>query len=52
MKLEVAGRVVMLRPNGSDIADPFGGDLETYRSVREEIRAAVLSRIAEMTALV
>lgn len=41
---EVADRVALLRPDGLDIADPFGGELIDYRRARDEIRAAIAAR--------
>ena len=35
----------------NDIADPYGRDLATYRRVRDEIVAAVRTRLPEMMAL-
>ena len=37
-------RVVMLRPDGSDIEDPYGGDIAAYRIARDEIAAAIGAR--------
>ncbi len=31
----------VLRPDGRDIADPYGNDLKAYRRARDEIRAAI-----------
>lgn len=31
----------LLRPDGRDIADPYGNDLKAYRRARDEIRAAI-----------
>jgi len=46
--LEVApgmgDRVVMLRPDGADIEDPYGGDVAVYRIARDEIAAAIEAR--------
>lgn len=42
---EVADRVSMLRHDQLDIADPFGGELQIYRKVRDEIRAAIGARL-------
>ena len=44
---DAADRVELLRPDGADIADPFGGDLDIYRAARDEIAAAVQARAAE-----
>jgi protein-tyrosine phosphatase len=40
-----APRVVMLRPDGLDIGDPYGRELPAYRRVRDEIRAAIGARL-------
>ena len=37
-------RVVMLRSDGADIEDPYGGDLVVYRIARDEIAAAIEAR--------
>lgn len=42
---EAAGKVVLLRPDDRDIADPYGMELKTYRRVRDEIRAAIGARL-------
>ncbi len=44
---DAAERVAMLRPDGLDIADPYGGDLRAYRRARDEIRAAVEARAGD-----
>lgn len=44
---ELAPRTALLRPDGLDIGDPYGGDLATYRRARDEIRAAVGARLTE-----
>jgi tRNA threonylcarbamoyl adenosine modification protein (Sua5/YciO/YrdC/YwlC family) len=38
---EASDRTRLLRPDGRDIADPYGGDLKAYRRARDEIRAAI-----------
>lgn len=40
-------RVELLRPDGEDIADPYGGDLAVYREARDEIAAAVQARAGD-----
>lgn len=40
-------KVELLRPDGRDIADPYGGDLDDYRTTREQIATAVRARVAE-----
>lgn len=47
MGAEAAARVALLDPAGADIADPYGGDLEAYRTARDLIAAAVEKRLAE-----
>lgn len=44
---EVADKLALLRPDGLDVADPYGRDLQDYRRTRDEIRAAVAARVAE-----
>jgi protein-tyrosine phosphatase len=44
---EVGDRVELLRPDGLDIADPYGGDLMVYRRARDEIAAAVQARMTD-----
>lgn len=41
-------RVVMLRPDGSDIEDPYGGDIAAYRIARDEIGAGIEARGADL----
>jgi tRNA threonylcarbamoyl adenosine modification protein (Sua5/YciO/YrdC/YwlC family) len=42
-----ADRVHLLDPDGRDIADPIGGDLETYAACAAEIEAAIEARLDE-----
>jgi len=44
---EAADKVKMLRPDGLDIADPFGGDLQVYQRARDEMHAAVQARVGD-----
>ena len=44
---EAADTVELLRPDGEDIADPYGGDLQVYREARDQIAAAVQSRVGD-----
>jgi protein-tyrosine phosphatase len=44
---EATDKIAMLRPDGLDIADPFGGTTKDYRRARDEIRAAVAARLPE-----
>ena len=39
----------LLDPGGESIADPIGGDTETYRRCAQHLRRAVLSRVREIT---
>lgn len=41
---ECADKIELLRPDGLDIADPYGGDLDVYRRARDEMHAAVKAR--------
>jgi protein-tyrosine phosphatase len=41
---ECADKIELLRPDGMDIADPYGGDLQVYQRARDEIHAAVKAR--------
>jgi protein-tyrosine-phosphatase len=43
----LSDRTELLRPNGDDIADPYGLSLEEYRAARDEIAAALEARSAE-----
>jgi L-threonylcarbamoyladenylate synthase len=47
---DAAPKLAMLRPDGLDIADPYGRDLPAYRRARDEIRAAVEARAREWIA--
>lgn len=44
-------RVSLLRPDGRDIADPYGSNLLAYRAARDQITAAVEARVKEWLAL-
>jgi tRNA threonylcarbamoyl adenosine modification protein (Sua5/YciO/YrdC/YwlC family) len=44
---EIADKVELLRPDGLDIADPFGGDLSVYQQARDEMHAAVKERLGD-----
>jgi L-threonylcarbamoyladenylate synthase len=44
---QAADRVELLRPDGRDVADPYGGDLAEYRHTRDEIRTALGKRVAD-----
>jgi protein-tyrosine-phosphatase len=41
---EAADRTAMLRPDGADIADPYGLPTSVYRACRDEIFAALAAR--------
>jgi tRNA threonylcarbamoyl adenosine modification protein (Sua5/YciO/YrdC/YwlC family) len=42
----VDSRLQVLRSDGGDVADPFGGSLETYRRCAEQIRREIVKRLA------
>jgi protein-tyrosine phosphatase len=44
---ELDGRVTLLRPDGADVADPYGAALGVYRATRDEIARAVETRLGE-----
>lgn len=44
---DIGDKVELLRPDGQDIADPYGGDLHAYQHTRDEIRAAIMTRMAD-----
>lgn len=48
---EAAEKVTLLRADGLDIADPFGGSLSRYRQARDEIAQALQARLAELSEL-
>lgn len=41
---ECADKIELLRPDGLDIADPYGGDLQVYQRARDEMHTAVKAR--------
>lgn len=45
-----AERVTLLDPAGEDVADPYGGDLDSYRAARDRIAEAVEARLGEWRA--
>lgn len=45
---EAAERIELLRSDGGDVADPFGGSVEVYRRCAREIAAAVRERLPEI----
>ncbi|MCR9243755.1 MAG: Sua5/YciO/YrdC/YwlC family protein [bacterium] len=44
---DAARKIQMLRADQLDIRDPFGGPLEVYQKVRDEIRAAIGARVSD-----
>jgi len=44
---DAADRIELLRPDGADIADPYGGGLQVYREARDEIASAVQERAGD-----
>jgi tRNA threonylcarbamoyl adenosine modification protein (Sua5/YciO/YrdC/YwlC family) len=48
---DLEGRAVLLRKDGGDISDPYGGSLAVYRRTRDQIAEAVASRVDEWVAL-
>lgn len=44
-------RVQRIDPDGRDVADPIGGDLDTYRRTRDFLARAVGARLEEVMAL-
>jgi protein-tyrosine-phosphatase len=44
---DLGDRVQLLDPAGEDIADPYGGDLDAYRTARDQIRTAVEARLKQ-----
>lgn len=47
----VAARTELLRPDGQDVRDPYGGPIEVYRKTRVEIAAAIAKRLPELRGL-
>jgi len=43
---DLADRTMLLDPDGSDIADPYGGTLDDYRVARDHILEALEARLA------
>ncbi|NNF65355.1 MAG: low molecular weight protein arginine phosphatase [Acidimicrobiia bacterium] len=37
----------LLRLDGGEVADPYGADIDTYRSIRDEIDAAIRERFSQ-----
>ena len=49
-QLEVADKVSLLDPDGSEILDPRGRDLDFYREVRDQMASALRRRVPEILA--
>ena len=49
--VEPPSTLALLDPDGNGIADPFGGDLATYRRARDQIFAAIDRRLDELVTL-
>lgn len=47
---EASAKTKLLRPDGRDIADPYGSDLKAYRRARDEIRAAIGAHLPQWLA--
>ena len=47
---DFSGRVALLDPGGSAIADPYGRDIGVYRHARDVIEAALLDRSEDFAA--
>jgi protein-tyrosine phosphatase len=50
MGADLGDKVALLDPEGEDIADPYGGDLDAYRRARRRILAAIEVRSEEWRA--
>jgi protein-tyrosine phosphatase len=50
MGADLGAKVALLDPAGEDIADPYGGDLTTYRHAGDRIARALGVRLAEWRA--
>jgi protein-tyrosine-phosphatase len=48
---EYAAKAALLRPDGDEIEDPYGGSLDDYRRARDQIAAAVAARAPEWVSL-
>jgi tRNA threonylcarbamoyl adenosine modification protein (Sua5/YciO/YrdC/YwlC family) len=48
---ELAGRIALLDPSGAEVADPFGGSLESYRATARRIRELLERRLPEVLSL-
>jgi len=49
MEPDLAEKVELLDPDGRDIADPYGRDIEAYRRARDQIVEAIESRLGAWT---
>ena len=47
---DLEGRAVLLRKDGGDISDPYGGSLAVYRKTRDQIAEAIRARIDDWIA--
>jgi protein-tyrosine-phosphatase len=45
---DLADRIALLDSSGSDISDPFGTSLETYRTTARRIQACLERRLPEI----
>ena len=48
---DLEGHAVLLRKDGGDISDPYGGSLAVYRRTRDQIAEAIEARVDEWIAL-
>lgn len=48
---DLEGHAVLLRKDGGDISDPYGGSIGVYRRTRDQIAEAVEARVDEWIAL-
>ena len=49
MEPELEETVELLDPDGRDITDPYGSDLDTYRAARDHIVEAIEARLEDWT---
>jgi L-threonylcarbamoyladenylate synthase len=42
---DLEGRAILLRKDGGDISDPYGGSLAVYRKTRDQIAEAIRARV-------
>jgi tRNA threonylcarbamoyl adenosine modification protein (Sua5/YciO/YrdC/YwlC family) len=48
---DLEGHAVLLRKDGDDISDPYGGSLAVYRRTRDQIAEAIEARVDEWIAM-